>query len=270
MSIMKRIIMISPVGLEKDRVLAGFKKFGATNVYLIQSEEKENSEKNLADTVRRFAKDLGNYLEKIMDRVIIEEANITDLKSCLSVLKTIINREIENESKMIYINISTSSKIFAISAIYIAGLYPNLVIPFYVKTSNYIIQEIMTILNNEELMKNTEKCITELNRIKDEFEKSGWTKGDYIINLIPALPFKRLTDFQKNVFNELIEVNKIKIQDLINNLKSGKIKERSFRSKLSYALRDLINYGLISKSREGREVALNLTEIGEIFGSFLI
>lgn len=109
-----------------------------------------------------------------------------------------------------------------------------------------------------------------MNRIKDEFEKSGWTKGDYEINLIPALPFKRLTDFQKNIFNELIKVNKIKMQDLINNLKSGKIKERSFRSKLSYALRDLINYGLISKSRKGREVALILTEIGEIFGKFLI
>ncbi len=43
---LKRIIMISPVGLEKDRVLAGFKKFGATNVYLIQSEKKKVLKKN--------------------------------------------------------------------------------------------------------------------------------------------------------------------------------------------------------------------------------
>jgi len=128
----------------------------------------------------------------------------------------------------------------------------------------------MAVLDNEELKKNTLKCVSELNRIKDEFEKSGWTKGEYQINLIPALQFKRLTDFQKNIFNELIKVNKIKMQDLIKNLKSGKIKERSFRSKLSYALRDLINYGIISKSREGREIALILTEIGEIYGSFLI
>jgi len=48
----------------------------------------------------------------------------------------------------------------------------------------------MTVLNNEELKKNTEKCITELNRIKDEFEKSGWTKGDYEINLIPLFLLK--------------------------------------------------------------------------------
>ncbi|TFF87222.1 MAG: hypothetical protein EU549_05100, partial [Promethearchaeota archaeon] len=79
------------------------------------------------------------------------------------------------------------------------------------------------------------------------------------------------TEFQKNIFSKLIkEPIKLKLQDLINTLKSDEIKERSFRSKLSYALRDLTNYGLVKKSREGREVALNLTEIGEIFGKFLI
>lgn len=271
MAALKRIIMISPVGLEKDRVLAGFKKFGATNVYLIQSEKKKGTEEKLANIVRRFAKELGDYLEKIMDNIIIKEANITDLKSCLSVLKNIIKREIKNRAELIYINISTSSKIFAISTIYIAGLYPNLVIPFYVRTSNYLIQEIMQVLNNVEIKNDIKKCISELNRIRDDFEKSGWTKGEYEINLIPALPFKRLTNFQKDIFNELLkEPMKLKLQNLIDELKSEKIKERSFRSKLSYALRDLINYGLVRKSREGREVALNLTEIGEIFGKFLI
>ena len=129
----------------------------------------------------------------------------------------------------------------------------------------------MEVLNNEELKKDTDKCINELNRIKDNFEKSGWTQGEYKINLIPALPFKRLTDFQKDIFSELLKKPmKLKLQDLIKDLKSDKIKERSFRSKLSYALRDLINYGLVRKSREGREVTLNLTEIGDIFGKFLI
>ncbi|MBD3214678.1 MAG: hypothetical protein GF311_18855 [Candidatus Lokiarchaeota archaeon] len=271
MAVLKRIIMISPVGLEKDRVLAGFKKFGATNVYLIQSEKKDGSEERLANIVRNFASDLGNYLEKIMDNIVIEEANITDLKSCLEVLKKIIKQEMEKKAKLIYINISTSSKIFAISAIYIAGLYPDIVIPFYVQTSNYLIQDIMEVLNNEELKNNTIKCLDELNRIKENFEKNGWTQGEYKITLIPALPFKRLTKFQKNIFSELIkEPIRLKLQDLINTLKSDKIKERSFRSKLSYALRDLTNYGLVKKSREGREVALNLTEIGEIFGKFLI
>ncbi|MBN1215551.1 MAG: hypothetical protein JXA99_08905 [Candidatus Lokiarchaeota archaeon] len=263
--------MIAPVGLEKDRVLAGFKKFGVTDVYLIQSEPKQNSEKPLADNVRKFAQEIKEYLEKIMNFVSIKETNITDLKSCLSLLKRIVTKECENNVNKIYINISTSSKIFAIASIYIAGLYPNLIIPFYVKTTNYLIQEIIDILKDEELKKNREEFMKKLNTIKEDFEKNGWTKGDYQINLIPALPFREFTNFQRNILKVIISHgNKIKMQDLMNNLKKDQIKERSFRSKLSYALTKIIDYGVIKKSKRGKDVIFNLTEIGEIFSKFLV
>ncbi|MGQ4876466.1 MAG: DUF6293 family protein, partial [Promethearchaeia archaeon] len=170
-----RIVMVSPVGLEKDRILAGFKRFGANILYLIQSEKKEGSEKRLADTVRKFASDLRNSLKKMMEEIIIEETDITDLESCLRTLKEIIKKEIKKNVRTIYINTSTSSKIFAIASIYIAGLYPNLIIPFYVKTSNYLIQEFIEILNEDKLTENKEKLIDELTYIKKKFEESGWT-----------------------------------------------------------------------------------------------
>lgn len=271
---LERIVMISPVGLEKDRVLAGFKKFGATNLYLIQSEEKEGMEKKLADTVREFALELKMYLEKILDEIIIEEANITDLESCLETLKKIIIQEIRTQVDKIYVNVSTSSKVFAIASIYIAGLYPDLVIPFYAKTSDYIIQEFIEILSDRHKLENKEKreeLIKNLIDIKESFEKSGWTKGEYEISLIPALPFKRFTDFQKRIFKLLLEnQNKLRLKEIMEVLKGVELSERSFRSKLSYALRDLIDYGLIKKSREGKYAILNLTEIGHIFGNYLI
>jgi len=266
--------MISPVGLEKDRVLAGFKKFGATILYLIQSEKKDGIEKRLADKVRRFAKDLKLFLDKILDEIMIEEANITDLESCLEVLQKIINKEIPVQADKIYVNVSTSSKIFAIASIYIAGLYPDIVIPFYAKTSNYIIQEFIEILSNNLNIQNEEKRkerIQNLIEIKDFFEKSGWTKGEYEISLVPALPFKRFTDFQKDIFKLLLgKHNELKLKELMELLKGKEITERSFRSKLSYALRELLNYGLVKKSRKGKSVSLYLTEKGNIFGKYLI
>jgi len=271
---LKRTIMISPVGLEKDRVLAGFKKFGATILYLIQSEKKEGLEKKLADTVRRFAIELKMFLEKILEEIIIEEANITNLESCLEIMQKIINQEIKAQADKIYVNVSTSSKIFAIASIYIAGLYPDLVIPFYAKTSDYIIQEFIEILSNNLNLQNKEKreeCIKDLIEIKKYFEKSGWTKGEYEISLIPALPFKRFTDFQKNIFKLLLSnQNELKLKKLMDLLKGKEISERSFRSKLSYALRELLDYGLIRKSRNGKSVSLYLTEKGNIFGNYLI
>ncbi len=267
----QRIIMVSPVGLEKDRVLAGLKTFGVTNIYLIQSIEKKNAEKRLADTVRKFASDLKVYLEKIMADIYIKEANITNLKDCLRVLSEIIKEEKKYHTKKIYINIGTSSKIFAVAAVYISGLDPSLIIPFYVKTSNYLIQDFIEILENQENFKNEKEIINRLIKLKEDFDRSGWTTGKYEVSLIPALPFKNFSEFQKEIFQEISKNNnKCRLQDLIKNLKSEDIMERSFRSKLSYALRDLLDYGIVKKGWEGRKKYLILTEIGEIFSKFLI
>ena len=262
------------IELEKDRVLAGFKKFGATSLYLIQSEEKEGLEKKLADTVRTFALELKKYLEKILDDIIIEEANITDLESCIKILKKIVIQEINKHTDKIFVNVSTSSKIFAIACIYIAGLYPNIVKPFYAKTSDYIIQEFIEILSNESKLQDNDKkedCIKDLLKIKEYFEESGWTKGEYQINLIPTLPFKQFTNFQKRIFTILLKnQNELKLKDLMDLLKTEELSEGSFRSKLSYALRDMLDYGLVEKSKEGKKVIFHLTKKGQIFGNYLI
>jgi len=60
------------------------------------------------------------------------------------------------------------------------------------------------------------------------------------------------------------------MKDLIKNLKNEKLNERSFRSKLSYALRDLLDYGIVKKKQAGRQNYLILTEIGQIFSRYLI
>ncbi len=269
-----RVVMISPVGLEKDRILTGFKKFGITHLYLIQSEEKENDndEKRLSDIVRLFANDLKNNLIKIYEENLeIINANVTDLKDCMRVLKGITDLELKKNCNKIYVNISTSSKIFAIAAVYLAGLVPNIIIPFYARTSNYLVQDFIEILNNKDLLHNPKECVDELIRIKDNFFQSGWTTGKYEIKIIPALPFKKFTEFQKDIFNKLIKRDYIcKINELVKNRKNKNINERSFRSKLSYALHDLISYGLVEKTKKGKFVYLTLTEIGEIFGKYLI
>ncbi len=107
--------------------------------------------------------------------------------------------------------------------------------------------------------------------MKENFDRSGWTTGNYEVSLIPALPFKKFSEFQREIFQEISKNNnKCPLLDLIKNLKSRDVMERSFRSKLSYALRDLLDYGIVKKSWEGRKKYLILTEIGEIFRKFLI
>jgi len=266
--------MISPVGLEKDRILTGFKRFGITHLYLIQSEKKnkDNNEKRLADTVRNFANDLKEKLIKIFEENLkLKNANITDLEDCMRILNAIIKYELKKGATKIYINISTSSKIFAIATIYLAGLNPNLIIPFYAKTSNYLVQDFIEILTDETKLDNREKCFAELKKIKGNFYESGWTTGKYVIKLIPALPFKKFTQFQEQIFKKLIVgKSEKKLNDMVEEFENNKLKERSVRSKISYALHDLIEYGLIEKIRRGKFIYLKLTEIGEIFGNYLI
>jgi len=122
-----------------------------------------------------------------------------------------------------------------------------------------------------DLLQNSKECVNELIRIKENFFQSGWTTGNYEIKIIPALPFKMFTDFQKDIFNELIKrENSCKINDLVKNRKNKNLNERSFRSKLSYALHDLVSYGLVERKKNEKFVFLTLTEIGEIFGKYLI
>jgi len=266
-----KIVMISPVGLEKDRVLAGLKYFGITTIYLIQSKEKKGVEKRLSDTVRSFSVELKDYLLKITASINIKEADITNLQDCLRILSEIIKEEKKNQANKIYINISTSSKIFAVAAVYIAGLDPFFIIPFYVKTSNYLIQDFIEILESQDKFKNQQELFNKLIEIKSKFEKSGWTTGEYDVNLIPALPFKNFSNFQKEIFQEISKhQNQCLMKDLIKNLKNEKLNERSFRSKLSYALRDLLDYGIVKKKQAGRQNYLILTEIGQIFSRYLI
>ncbi len=205
-----------------------------------------------------------------MASIDIKEVDITNLKDCLRILSEIIQLEKKKKAKKIYINISTSSKIFAVAAIYIAGLDPFVIVPFYVKTSNYLIQDFMEILESEEKFKDKQEIINRLIDIKQNFEKSGWTKGEFEVSIIPALPYKNFSDFQKDIFLGISKHNnKCLMQDLIKELKTEEIKERSFRSKLSYALRDLLDYGLVKKKQEGRQKYLILTEIGQIFNQYL-
>lgn len=271
MAEIKRNVMVSPIGLEKERILAGFKKFGTTIAYLIQSEEKTGEEKRLAKTVRSFANELKNLLEKTKEKVNLVDVNITDLKQCIIILKKIVKTEIEKECNEMYINISTSSKIFTIAAIYIAGLHPQFINLFYVRTTNYLIQDFIEILDDNNAFIDTQDFLNKLRKLKKEYEDNGWTKGKFEVKLIPSLPFKRFTQFQLDIFNELIKhENSIKMKDLIKNLKETELKERSFRSKLSYALKDLIDYNMVKKIKEGNQVSLSLTEIGEIFSKILL
>ena len=100
------------------------------------------------------------------------DVNITDLKECINVLKKIVKGEIEENSKEMYINISTSSKIFTIAAIYLAGLYPHFIKLFYVRITNYLIQDFIEILDDEDSFKDPQKFIDNLRKLKVEYEDS--------------------------------------------------------------------------------------------------
>ncbi len=123
--------------------------------------------------------------QKFEDSYLIVEFKYAVLNSfyeCYDILDKIYKEEITtNKLKHIFINVSTASKAFALSAYVFALIHFNMVTVFYMKASKYLILEYL------------EKDVS-TKELETEFLKNGLTKGPYKIEEIPTFPILEFSE----------------------------------------------------------------------------
>ena len=264
--IQERRIMIIPVGLEKQRITEGCKPYAANIVYLINNPgnlKNNNIEKALPSVYKyslRFSEIISEEFEKSYVSIKSESTNLNSFFDCISKLNEIYEKEIKTKRlKHIYINVSTSSKAFALAAYVFALFHYNLTTIFYLKTSEYI------------LLNYLEKEVP-IKKLQEEFLNFGLTKGPYVIDEIPLFPIISFNSFEQDLIkilsardefdtiNDLIEII-FKNFELENEKKLNKdIKSEKYRLRMQIrrSLESFKEKGLIELQREGRNLKIKI------------
>ena len=212
-NVKERRAMIVPVGLEVARIIEGFTPYAINVLYLITNPESNsegnttnvNDKKKKLSSVQKYTLKFAKMIKrKFEDSYLIVEFKYAALNSfyeCYNILDDIYKEEIAtNKLKHIFINVSTASKAFALSAYVFALIHFNIVTIFYMKASKYLILEYLE----------KDGSIKEL---ETEFLKNGLTKGPYEIEEIPTFPILEFSQDEKTLIKILA------IQDQFNTIK---------------------------------------------------
>jgi hypothetical protein len=125
---MEEIIHIIPIGYEIDRAVKPLEKMKANRVYLLYTSET-NVLKN--GRSQRFLNNVKEKLERLGIEVIAREGDSSDPLPLLSTISNIIVHE-KKENNIVYVNMSSSGKLIAVSAT-LAAMYHNVKV-YYVHT----------------------------------------------------------------------------------------------------------------------------------------
>ncbi len=261
---MERRVLISPVGLEYERVLYGLTIFPSRVLYLIQSDEPTNPDPRshqLYEATKNFANLIGSNAAKLMFevKVVYKGIQLNAIETCIKSLKKIVIQELKTlPGTEIYINVSTATKNFALAAYLIAAYFQQR-IPiklFYLRANNYTILDLFTA-----------KDILEL---KKAYLEKGTTSGPYDLEEIPVIPFLSIpTNMQhalhafggKKKFPKLTEF----LLSIDPNFANFSLRDqKSTRMKYNYVLQQLENLGLVITHRTGRNIEISITKTGEL------
>jgi hypothetical protein len=171
--------------------------------------------------------------------------NITNIDAVIAIIGEIVTdeRNIDKNCK-IYINVSTSSKLFAIIASYFASFYPKNILPFYLMTSKYLIARIV---KNPKLSK--------------EFEEHGLSEGLFVRMWLPVLPFMEIKKASKDVLRILQEAEsnttRHNIKSITEALGLDYDVQRN-RQRLSFWLKRLQELSLLEMEKSAYPMILKL------------
>ena len=271
----ERKVIIIPVGLELERAIIGLSEYKPDIVYVIYSnKDEENIEDKVSNESERFKEEFINKIRGLWKYKDIG-VDVTSLSKCTNLLKGIINKEMErNRDTSFYINISSSSKIFAFASFYLAGKYSATVSLFYVKPSNYlmvdfveIFQQIVETLKKGEALKPNK--IEQAEGLIQKYKRHGWTSGPFVIIEIPYYQISKYSDFEINILSNM-KKNKMRfpegftIEDILE-LMNRDSKSKKNKIKLNYYLTELEKHGLIECISIKRKKISRLENAGETF-----
>jgi len=268
---MTRKVQIAPVGFEFDRIIEGVVSHPSNVIYLLKSYKKtENGtdpDKKLIGTANKFVEKLFSHFQKsIICQPIIRETEIITLENIIKELCLIIKTELEEKhAEEIWINISTSTKLFVSAAMYVGSFKPDFIKLFYIDASDYIIDSLF----------NPEKKRED---IVSDFIKYGMTmkknKRSYRNIDVPLYPAQILSDPKKQVLINLFNLEKnnlskkTKYKRLLKEMKEDP-DDKSIKMKYSHHIKNLKKQNLVREDIHGREKLFYLTQEGRILSLIL-
>lgn len=251
-------IHIVPIGLDSpERFVEGFRKFPPSKVIFLTGTKQnaiESEVKNIKDEVIRG---IGKH-------VIIEEnsAELLNFANCIQILARIISKEREgNTDEVIYINISSSTKIMTQASYMAASLFSARI--YYVPVVSYLSLELIPLLNNQ----NDESSKKRINDfLQNKKYLSTGVKEPFEIPVLKMEPpakdeldvLKAISGAKNAKYNSL----KSLVEDGLNVKYLG-----SNRNKYSQVVKKLETHGFVSTNRSGREKGIKLTGSGDVIAN---
>jgi hypothetical protein len=245
--IAKLRIQIAPVGYEIDRVVLPAKQEKADKVWLLVHENKSD------DKATPFISKITTKLEKLGITVVEESHNRQDLFQIIRAVKSIIEKESDND---IYVNLASGSKIQAIGTMMACMMFNDKsnIHPFYVEAKEYAGFGGKTQLSTG---------IKEIQNVPPYSIKIPDVKLIKALKIIQEMDGK----ITKKNMAELAEKN---------NLISVNPKDEEHRSMVRFTSLDkniiqpLEEWGFVTVNKLGRNRWINVTEEGKNASEFLI
>jgi len=268
---MIRKVHIAPVGFEFDRIIEGVVHHPCNVIYFLKSYKELTSEadpdKEMIEIAKRYVDNLeAHFINSRICTPIVIETLLIQLEPIIEELCRIISKEInEYHADEIWINVSTSTKLFVSAAMYVGSFKHELVKLFYIDASHYTVNDLF----NPEIKKK---------EIREKFEKYGITykenEESYRNIDVPVYPTEVLTEQKKDILKALRKLTHGDVGEMITFM--NLLKElgqdpydKTIKMKYGHHIRALKARNFMIEKTHGRQKKFGLTHEGQILGLIL-
>ncbi len=268
---MTRKVQIAPVGFEYDRIIEGVVHHPCNIIYLLKSFKELTNEadpdKEMIEIAKKFVDKLyEHFINSLICTPIVIETVLIQLEPIIEELCRIISKEInEYHADEIWINVSTSTKLFVSAAMYVGSFKHDLVKLFYIDASHYTVNDLFS----PDIGKN---------EIKEKYEKYGITykknKESYKNVDVPVYPTEVLTEQKKDILKTLRKMTNgdkgemITFMNLLRELGHDAY-DKTIKMKYGHHIKALKARNFINEKTHGRQKKFSLTHEGQILGLIL-
>lgn len=263
---MTRTVQICPIGFEFDRVIEGVKEHSCNIIYLLKSikriKKEDHPNKRLIEIANMFVEKLNlHFTSTKICTPIVRETNVVTLEKTIEELCKIIKEEVEEyETKEIWINISTSTKLFVSAAMYVGAFYPKIIHLFYLDARHYTI--------NLLLEKDVEK--DEITKKFQNFGISYKKDEDSYKNInVPSYTMEILKGYKKSVLITLKKIidstgkEKVTFMNLLSEL-GEKTYDKKIKVRYGHHISYLKKHNWVYEKIHGTQKQYGLTQEGRI------
>jgi len=253
-------VHIVPIGLDSpERFIEGFTKFPTSKVIFLMGTKQTNIELEAIKIKEEVKKGIGKHV-----KVEEHKADLFNFSNCIKELaKLIINEKNKDDEKIVYINISSSTKVMTQAAYMAASLFSARI--YYVPAERYLSMELIPLLNNDDNEINDDETIKKM--IKSiRSEKKYLSMGVKEAFEIPVLRTEPPNIIELNILKVINDAKGSKYSSLkslvIDGLKTDYL--GSNKNKYSKIVKKLEEHGFVSTNRNGINKGIKLTESGKV------